>query len=591
MILPVTGRQSYCTAPICRLKHPILLLLTAMVSLAYAWQDQPGNAALRRELTQLIESGETEQAVARVQAALRRNPDDPAVRHEYVTLHLALARDWLSQRRLDDCLTAVGAVLAVEPGHSAALEIRAEVLAARERAARQTPEIDRLLRLELFESALERIGEVKALRPDLAKSLAGRERVAWRGAADDHYFASNFNEAFALYEHLQSLSEENPREVSARWLIALALALSQQDPSHPLDRDACQRLRERAIAVLSEAEQPLAGHAIDGLLAEQAGQQRAAGRSYAAALGIAWQLPPADERLAAVAHLRRQVMQRLQAVHDADFVRRRDGAWEIVLPDVWKQRRTEHFDVYARNDLVAERVAEAAEFHFSGLRDWLGIAATDAWEPPCELRVHATTQDLHEATQTIGVTRALTEMRVQGERVLLRRTNLCQDDPWLLSSALPHELTHILLADAYRGGALPLAVDEGLALQSEPPARRMQSRRLLGRSVPDPTDLLTTTQHPLDRSAFCAECDALVGLLLQQAATISSAAAPGRPITRVLETFRNGCVPKWWQPLGWKSESASLQDWAAWHEARRDPPRMPLMILARPSEPVPSTQP
>jgi hypothetical protein len=118
----------------------------------------------------------------------RAGPGDFSVRHEYVKLHLALARDWLSQRRLDDCLTAVGAVLAVEPEHSAALEIRAEVLAARERAARQTPEIDRLLRLELFETALERIGEVKALRPDLAKSLAGRERVAWRGAADDHYF-------------------------------------------------------------------------------------------------------------------------------------------------------------------------------------------------------------------------------------------------------------------------------------------------------------------------------------------------------------------------------------------------------------------
>ena len=590
MILPVTGRQSHCTTSICRLKRTIPLLLMATASLACAWQDQTGDAALRRELTQLIESGETERAVARAQAALRQTPDDPSVRHEYVTLHLALARDWLSQRRLDDCLTAVGAVLAVEPEHSAALEIQAEVLAARERAARQTPEIDRLLRLELFESALERIGEVKALRPDLAKSLASRERVAWRGGADDHYFAGNFNEAFALYEHLRSVSEENSREVSARWLIALALALSRHDPSHPLDRDACQRLRDRVIAVLSEVEQPLAGHAIDGLLAEQAGQQRAAGRGYAAGLGIAWQLPPADERHAAVAHLRRQVMQRLRALYDADCVRRRDGAWGIVLPDVWKHRRAKHFDVYARNDLVAERVAEAAEFHFSGLRDWLGIAATDAWEPRCELRVHATTQDLHEATQTVGVTRALTQIRVQGERVLLRRTYLCQDDPWLLSSALPHELTHILLADAYRGGALPLAIDEGLALQSEPPARRMQSRRLLGRSVPDPTDLLTTTHHPADRSTFCADCDALIGLLLQQAATVSSA-APRRPITSLLETFRDGCASEWWQTLAWESESALLRDWAAWHGARRDPPRMPLMILARPSQPVPPSQP
>ncbi|MBU0616570.1 MAG: hypothetical protein KKI02_02520 [Planctomycetes bacterium] len=546
---------------------------------------------LRHELTQLIESGETERALARAQAALRQAPDDPAVRHEYVSLHLALARNWLAQRRFDDCLTAAGAILTIEPDHSAALEIQREIGTAREKAAQQIPEIDRLLKLELFESALERIREVEALRPDLAEKLASRKRAAWRGAADDHYFAGNFNEAFALYEHLRSVCRDHQPNLSTRWLVAQAMVLARRDPGHPLDRDGCEQLRERVSRDPSAAEHPLVAHAIHALLAEQAGQQREAEQSYAAALGIPCQLPPADQRRATAAGLRAQVVRRLDALYDSDRTRSRDGAWAIKLADAWKRRRTEHFDIHARNDLVAERVAEAAEFHFVGLCDWLGLTVADPWEPRCELHIHATVEDLHEATETGGATRALTETRTQGERALLRAISLCQADPWLLSSTLPHELTHVLLADAYRKGRLPPAIDEGLALQSEPPAQRLRLCRLLGTSAPDLAGLLTTTRPPADESAFCAGCDALTGLLLYRAGASNPDPAARSPIGLVLETFRDGYTSQWWSTLGWESEAALLEDWRAWHGARRDPPRMPLMILAQPPEPAPPSQP
>ena len=591
MILPVTNRQVHCTRSICSLNHAIPLLLAAAASLACAWQDRPAVPTLRHELTQLIESGETERALARAQAALRQAPDDPAVHHEYVSLHLALAREWLAQRRFDDCLTAVGAILAIEPEHSAALEIRDQVLTARAKAARQPPEIDRLLRLELFESALERVREVEALRPDLAENLATSKRAAWRGSADDHYFAGNFSEAFALYEHLRSLSKDDQPDLPTRWLVALAMALSRGDPGHPLDPDRCEQLRDRVSRDPSAALRPLAAHAIHALLAEQAGQQREAGRSYAAALGQPWQLPPADQRRATIAGLRAQVLRRLDALYDSDRTRRRDGAWQIKLADVWKHRRTGHFDIHARNDLVAERVAEAAEFHFAGLCDWLGVAVADPWEPHCALHVHATVEEFQQATETGGATRALTETRVQGERVLLRGINLCQADPWLLSSTLPHELIHVLLADAYREARFPPAIDEGLALQVEPPARRLRLCRLLGTSAPGLSDLLTTTRPPPDESALCTACDALTDLLLHRAATSVSDASAGSCVSLVLETFRDGYNAEWWRTLGWESEAALLEDWHAWHDARRNPPRMPLMILAQPSEPAPPSEP
>jgi tetratricopeptide (TPR) repeat protein len=583
MILAVTKRQSHCTRSSCWLKRAIVVSLASAACLAAAQQERPGDPALREELASLLESGQTERAIERVQTALRQNPDDAGVRYEYVTLHLALARNWLSQKRFDDCLAAVAAILAVQPDHESALSIRREVLAARERAAQQTPEIDRLLRLELFESALQRIRETEALRPDLAAALAARERSAWLGAADDHYLARNFNEAFALYEHVLSLAADSPPDVSSQWSISLALALSESDSGERLRPDVIERLLARAAAVVPPAQPPLAKLAIHGLLVERAGQELEAGRSYAEALGVQWQLPPADQRRFAVARLRQQVVERLGALYDETRSRRRDGAWRIVLPGIWKHCQTAHFDVYARNDLVAERVAEAAEFHFAGLSSWLNVARGNDWEPRCELRVHATLEELHQATDTHGVTRALTQTRIQGDRVLLRSMSLFQGDPWLLASTLPHELTHLLLADMHRGGALPVAVDEGLALQAEPPARRLQSRRHLGASPPKPADLLAATQIPADETKFHARCDALMSLLLRQAG-LTSAVGPDRsPIAVVLRTFCDGYTPAWWKALGWETEQAMLKDWAAWYEAQRHPPRMPLMILAQPA--------
>jgi tetratricopeptide (TPR) repeat protein len=579
MIPVVTERHLHCNAAHERLKWAILLLAAAAVP-TYGQESPPAGAALRQELTLLVGSGQTQRAIERAQAALRAAPDDPAVRREYVTLHLALAQDWASQHRYADCLTAVAAVLAVESDNARALQIQRDIYAARERTVQQASDIDKLLRLELFESALADIDEIKSLRPDLAKAVSEPERKAWRGAADDHYLAGNFAEAFALYEKRLALGDDVDPQVLERWALSLALGLSETGSDVDLHGDGLAGLRERVSAIVTRLDAPLLTSAISGLLAELGGQSVGAGRAYADALGVPWQLPPADQRQATVAKLRQQAIARAQSIYEASATRRREGAWAIVLPDVWKQRRTEHFDVYARNDLVADRVGEAAEFHFASLSAWLGRPADSPWEPRCEIRIFETTEALQRDTKGGGATRALTRTRVQGDRVLSRTISLCQDDPWLLSSTLPHELTHLLLADLCRTGKLPPALDEGLASQAEPPARRLMLRRLLSDSIPEPLELLRTSRIPADKPEVCGQCAALTDFLLHQASTMAAGDSDQSPIAFVLRTFQEGCRPDWPEMLGWESESAMRADWSAWYEARRHPPRMPLMILA-----------
>jgi len=581
----MTTRQNpwpYSTLPFAALKVLLVLGLLAAVTRGQTSQ-ATGNAALRQELSDLLRAGKTEDAVRRAQDALHASPRDAGVRAEYVQLHLALAESWLAQRRYEACTAALDAVVAVEPEQPRAAALLREIRAARARAGQQTGEIDRLLSLELFESALDQIHAAQALRPELADGLRDRARAAWLGAADDHYLARNFSEAFALYENLLAIDADASPRVHSRWAASLALALAEGDFGVAADPNVPGRLLARAIDVLRKTGEPILGEIIGGMLAEQAGQFAEAGRTYAEALGVRWELPPADQRREAVRRLREQAIVRARAIYADLPTQRRDGFWAVALPDVWKHRQTAHFDVYAPNDLIAERLADAAEYHFAGVSRWLGIKTADTWDPRCEIRVHATRDALQRATATSGITSAVSATRLQGERVLARKLEVFQADPWLLSSTLPHELTHLLIADALRQSGLPLAIDEGLALQAEPPARRLMYRRLLAAQPPAPDALLAVTQVPADAESFYAEAGALTNWLLDRVGAARPAKAESGPAAELLSAFRGGVQPEWWRAFALDSTDTLRSAWAEWYAVRRTPARMPLMILVEPA--------
>jgi tetratricopeptide (TPR) repeat protein len=542
-----------------------------------------GNAELRAEITRLLRAGPPEAAVRYAQAALSQKPNDPGVRQEYVTLHVALARRWLAAGEYDACLAAAEAVLALEPRNEPALALRREIAAARQQAGPYVGQVEELLRMELFGAALDRLKELKQLRPDLADTLASSQQAAWLGAADDHYLARDFNEAFVLYEQVLVIAPDSAADVYSRWAVSLALALSESDFSETMDANTAGRFLARAIDVLRKTNEPVVGQVVGGLLAERAGQLIDAGQTYAQAVGKPWVLPPADRRREAITQLRQEAVQRVRDLYQATPTRRREGMWSVALPNLWKNRQTAHFDVYARNDLVAGRVAETLEFHYSRLAEWLGVTAAATWEPRLEIRVHVTQVDLHKSTGTKGITRAVSHTRLQGDAVALRKLEVFQADPWLLGATLPHELTHAILADAYRQAGPPLAIDEGLALQSEPPARRLMYRRLLAGSSPEPAKLLAAAQLPADLERFYADCDALTGWLLDRQGGRTATATQPSPVPALVATTRAEAAGKWWERFGWKTAAEADADWRTWLAARREPPRMPLMILVEPS--------
>jgi Peptidase MA superfamily len=59
-----------------------------------------------------------------------------------------------------------------------------------------------------------------------------------------------------------------------------------------------------------------------------------------------------------------------------------------------------------------------------------------------------------------------------GNRVVARRMNLRADHPLLVTAILPHEVTHVVLADLFTEQQIPRWADEGLAVLAEPRAEQ-----------------------------------------------------------------------------------------------------------------------
>src|SRR3954470_18043009 len=63
-------------------------------------------------------------------------------------------------------------------------------------------------------------------------------------------------------------------------------------------------------------------------------------------------------------------------------------------------------------------------------------------------------------------------MGMNGGQIIARRINLRVDHPNLLKAILPHEITHVVLADLFPNQQIPRWADEGMAVLAEPPSEQ-----------------------------------------------------------------------------------------------------------------------
>lgn len=148
---------------------------------------------------------------------------------------------------------------------------------------------------------------------------------------------------------------------------------------------------------------------------------------------------------------------------------------EIALADnANPASSSNNFEVENRsNGPSTDQVLRLCEESRSELfRVWGGDQAGITWEPRCKIRVHPTRADYSRRIGFAGgQTNGCSSIEFRDGKVVVREIDLLLDQAGELP-ALPHELTHIVLADLLRGRQPPHWLDEGVAMLADTTAKQ-----------------------------------------------------------------------------------------------------------------------
>lgn len=139
----------------------------------------------------------------------------------------------------------------------------------------------------------------------------------------------------------------------------------------------------------------------------------------------------------------------------------RQGNWQTFI--------TPNFRVFHNDEALARKAAAKAEAaRRDAAKRWTGIEPAGAWTPRCDLYLYPTAAIYAAQTQQPPESPGFSTAGLEGGRVVTRMVRLRADYEKLLDAALPHEVTHIVLADLFPAKQIPRWADEGMAVLSEP---------------------------------------------------------------------------------------------------------------------------
>ncbi len=195
-------------------------------------------------------------------------------------------------------------------------------------------------------------------------------------------------------------------------------------------------------------------------------------------------------------------------------------------PPVWHAVETANFRILCFGTQgVSRDTADGCE----KLRDklagqWLGRQPAPNWNPKCDIVLHATDEAYVREVGGGGrntVASALVD-RKQG-RIASRRIDVRSTQKNWLSTALGHELTHVVLADRFAARALPRWVDEGIAILADPTEKQSRHRgdlksAIAARGEFRVLELITLADYPAAHrwGAFYGQSASLVQFLIDR---------------------------------------------------------------------------
>lgn len=201
------------------------------------------------------------------------------------------------------------------------------------------------------------------------------------------------------------------------------------------------------------------------------------------------------------------------------------GSKKAYRSGAWLVQETSNFRILCR----------AAQFDFGSLgsdfetlRDeltqkWLGKGKRTRWTPKCDIVLHGTFKDYLQSVPGGKYTAGSTMLEFNATGVALRRVDVRADQPGWLAGAMAHELTHVILADAFVDREIPRWADEGMAVLADPHSKRSLHQQDLNEAIKANAtfrvvEILTMADYPpAERTAaFYGQSVSLVKFLVER---------------------------------------------------------------------------
>jgi len=487
--------------------------MLAIVACAAAPSSQP----VTQQAHALLAKGQTGQAVAVLESALRADPNLGEAVPLLVRAYGIHARQLLSDGYWDAAERYYRRLLALEPDRADAWRGLAEIASRRGRVER----LELLLDLGRWDAVVTGCEGLLAGRLSLDRRRALRETLAWAlvGKGEGAFSLQDFASALVAYDLAMQASRPIALLAKDRWAHSRLREVWGRIRK-PARNDAAwwEGLRRELREILQVDPENRYGRYLLGVVLARCGKGERARQRFVELVGT-----PAAGKLSG-AKLQKAAYEAATAGGIRLSPRILDKRWRTLQPGPWRKLQSDNFVVFHRNAFAAARIIRAAEFLCAELSaKWLGSPPKEAWRPRCEIRVYPNAEAYAKGTGRDISTPAHSSIASDGRRIVGRRIDCRQDDPHFVRSILPHELTHVIVHPLFLPGKAPRWADEGMATVAEHAEKRgryeVVLRRALAANGTIPlSDLLRMRDYPSgDRlNLFYAQSGSLVEFFLSR---------------------------------------------------------------------------
>ncbi len=156
--------------------------------------------------------------------------------------------------------------------------------------------------------------------------------------------------------------------------------------------------------------------------------------------------------------------------------RSRSGSWQVL--------ETSNFRVHYSDESIAGQVADVAErTRIELYRTWFGQLPQADWQPKCDIFIHSSAEAYAKVTGQGPASPGHSSTGIDHGRIQSRRVDIRRDGPDVVHAVLPHEITHVVMADRFANRPLPRWADEGMAVLTEPEQKKLAHLRNIERAA------------------------------------------------------------------------------------------------------------